>query len=421
MNRHLLKLLLLGCLFYSCDQLEEDQLSEEIINQNPIINHNNVYAINGQSTIIDILGNPQESATITLTNTSSKAKHQWIDNRFIEYIPNEGASGLDYLIFQIETNSRKITDSIFIQIGDTGVFNPDSCMVYAREDLVLLDANLKGSANLLANDELCNYSLQDIFLIQTPKNGTASISGTGQLEYIGTNNLTSFKDSLIYRANLISNESASVEKSILAYVKVLSSVDSICTPVFNTGTDSVSISQSIVELNVLSDDFLCNWPVKALKVFDFSLGTVQVTDSNSILFEPKWIGYDSIPFEVTFENGQTFMAHHLVKVTEEEMFICDSLIANADSVSIGFPSHQVITIDVLLNDNYCTDQALPQVYLSDSSSVQYGVAEVFEQFGYPMVRYIADSAAWSNNVSENISYTICQGQYCSESMITVSN
>ncbi|GAA5043803.1 hypothetical protein GCM10011506_47080 [Marivirga lumbricoides] len=421
MNRHLLKLLLLVCLFYSCDQLEDDLLSDNIINQNPIINNNDIYAIEGQSTIIDVLGNPQENAVITLVNNSNKAKHQWINNRFIEYKPNKGAGGKDYLIFQIETNSSKKTDSIFIQIGDSSVFNTDSCMVYAREDLLILDADLKGSVNLLANDELCNYTLQDIFLVQTPQNGTATISGNGLLQYIGKNNQVNHKDSLIYRANLISNDSASADKSILAFVKVLSSNDSICTPVFKTGIDSVSIAQSIIELNVLSDDFLCDWQVTELRVFNFSLGNVQVTDSNSILFEPQMLGFDSIRFEVTFENGQSFIAHHLISVIEEEMNICDSLVAVEDSVSLGFPNQAVIDIDVLLNDTYCAEQPLPEIYIADSLGLQYGVAEVIKQSGYPIVRYVADSAAWGNNISESISYRICQGQYCSESLITVSN
>ena len=403
--------------FLACDQLEEDQLPKDVLDQNTILNNSNYFAIPGQTTIIDVLGNPQEAATIKLISESAKSEVSWLTERLMAYKANKEASGTDYLVFDINTSRANYLDTIAIHLGDSSQFATDSCMPYAASDLLLVNANGTGETFLMSNDQFCNYDLLDFEIAKGPQYGSLTVDADYKAIYTASSSFGS-TDSFIYKLSLDKANDTSAMQALYAVVDVYEMIDSICSPSFKTGFSQVDINQSIVEINVFKDDYLCLLDIKQVALSNFSLGNVMLSDSNTVLFEPSQIGLDSLQFTVTLSDETSYQTAHLIEVLGDTT-TCTDVIAISDTVALNFPASAVVEVDVLLNDVYCQD--VPAVIsLPDSASLLFGHAEVIDKAGQAMVRYYADSVSWQNNVSESFRYTLCQGNICSDNYLTVT-
>jgi len=413
--------LLLICMMaalWSCDQLGEDVLPKSTLDEHSVINNNEIFAIKGAPMVINVLGDPLENASISLNHQSDKSQVSWLKDQLIKYTANPNADGKDYIIFEVSTPSQNFTDSIIVNIGDSSQFETDSCMPYAMNDLLYVEGSLSAEVGVLANDILCQYTLDQLNIIGAPSYGTASVTTNNAISYTIQDSSNFESDSIVYEAKLIgpTDESA----AIYGLVEVLRTSDQdTCSIEAFSAYDAIPID-SVLYIDVTGTDYICNNTVSHISYGQISLGVIESIDNKIAKFTPAIEGIDSLSYEVTLDNGQSYTGTHVIEViAAANDSSCNVLSLSDDFFTLNLDSTAVIDMDVLINDIYCGIPGQFSISIPDSMNLSFGEAEIRNESGYPYVRYLADSVAWQNDITEQFSYMVCEGNDCDTAQITI--
>jgi hypothetical protein len=76
-------------------------------------------------------------------------------------------------------------------------------MPYAKNDVLYIEGSLSAEVGVLANDILCQYTLDKLNIIGTPNFGTATITANNAISYTLEDTANFIRDSIVYEAKLI--------------------------------------------------------------------------------------------------------------------------------------------------------------------------------------------------------------------------
>ncbi|GAB3337727.1 hypothetical protein GCM10027429_22530 [Marivirga atlantica] len=413
--------LLLICMIaalWSCDQLGEDVLPKSTLDEHSVINNSEIFAIKGEPMVINVLGDPLENASISLNHQSDKSEVSWLKNQLVKYTANESASGKDYIIFEVSTPSQSFTDSIIVNIGDSSQFETDSCMPYAKNDVLYIEGSLSAEVGVLANDILCQYTLDKLNIIGAPNFGTATITANNAISYTLEDTANFISDSIVYEAKLIGP--ADEATAIYGFLEVFMTSDQdTCYIEAYSGFDAIPLD-SVLYIDVTATDSICNNAVSQINYGQISLGVIEAINNNVAKFTPSIEGIDSLWYEVTLANGRSYTGSHVIEVmAPANDSSCNVLSLSDDFFTLNIDSTAVLDMDILSNDVYCGLPGQFSISIPDSMNLSFGQAQIKNEAGYLYVRYLADSAAWQNDVAEQFSYLVCEGNECDTAQITI--
>ncbi len=419
--KSILLLLVVATCLWACDRLTEDVIPENATNE--IINADQVFAVPGAAVVINILNNPQENATIKLSSDASKADIQWLNNNIISYKAKSGSTGKDYLIFNVKTEKKEFTDTITVVIGTASQFETDSCMPFAREDFLPLVEGVAAQIDVTTNDIYCNYTVEKLSIVSNSVKGKVLVINNRIIRF--EPNSTNFEfDSVYYQAKLTNPQEPEKQKTVYSLLQVYRTEkqDTTCR-VQLVGTNYETSLDSAIVINLSNRHQLCEESITNINYFTTVLGSITKTNQFEALFTPAQNGYDSVGYELTLSDGNSYSGKYTLVVSDttgNNGNECEELAGTDDSYQLNFPTNTVKDLDVLINDTYCTNLAL---YLSvpDSMNLGNGLAQIVYSGSKPLIRYTADSIKWTNgNTNEYFEYLLCQGSNCESATVSIS-
>lgn len=406
----------IGTLFVaSCDKVEVDP---DVTNR-ANVNSTTVFIQPNSSAIIDLASkvNSSQSVTVAVTSTAKNGNLVNLGKGLMQYEPRSTAStkgARDSFAFSILNEKNEVIkkDSIIIITPD----NPGSLPtgIYPADDIVFgVSANASTTIDVLKNDVLSNYSVNDLNLtIYRPESnfppyfGSASISGNSII--YTPNSSFAGVDKLIYNLSVKSNP------AIQAYGYVLLIGQSVCS--FGLENDVYVSTQEFTEVRVpiLDNDQLCT----ALTSFSVTIsstpskGTAFI-ENDVLVYRPSQLaanGFkDSLTYEVTID-GVSKNATAFIKVNTDSIGAC-VLTAVTDVFDISNNANQQGVFDVLQNDVLCGREVEFEIV----SAPLFGTASIITVNGKKVIEYkgVQDQAF------DKITYRITSGDQNSEGSVLI--